>query len=104
MSALEIATFRIIEDQTDGFVEAYREARGLLTQTPSCRSVRMTRGVEHPDTFVLLVEWDSVEAHLRDFRDSDRYPQWRTLLSPHFAEPPDVVHYHDIDEPGATPG
>ena len=47
------------------FTAAYAQAHPVLAGTPGCRSVRMTRGIESPSRFVLLVEWDSVEAHVR---------------------------------------
>jgi hypothetical protein len=45
---------------------------------------------------VLLVEWDSVEAHEENFRATDRFTQWRELLGPHFAGPPLVEHFIDV--------
>ena len=41
------------------------------------------------------VEWDAVEDH-QAFRDSDRFPQWRALIGPHFAQPPHVEHFTDL--------
>ncbi len=61
----------------DAFAEAYRQVRHEVADTPGCRSMRMTRGVESPSRFVLLVEWDSVEAHEVDFRASERFGRWR---------------------------
>jgi quinol monooxygenase YgiN len=57
----------------------------------------MTRGVESPSRFVLLVEWDSVEAHLQNFRSTGRFTAWRAAIGPFFAEPPHVEHFTDID-------
>jgi hypothetical protein len=45
---------------------------------------------------VLLVEWDSVEAHLENFRDSERFPAWRARIGPYFANPPLVEHFTDL--------
>lgn len=91
---LEVAMFDVTDP--DGFSNAFRDARHLLTETPGCRSTRMTRGVESPNRFVLLVEWDSVAAHEENFRGSDRFPQWRAAIGPFFASPPVVEHYADI--------
>ena len=52
---------------------------------PGCAAVRMTRGVESPSRFVLLVEWDSVADHELNFRGTDRFPQWRAAIGPYFA-------------------
>jgi heme-degrading monooxygenase HmoA len=58
--------------------------------------VRLTRGVENPDRFVLLVEWDSLEAHTEGFRGSERFSRWRAIIDPHF-ESADVQHVVDTE-------
>jgi heme-degrading monooxygenase HmoA len=80
----------------DGFAAAYAGAREVLATTPGCRSVRMTRGVESPSRFVLLVEWDSVDAHEQNFRATDRFGTWRAAIGPYFAAPPVVEHFTDV--------
>jgi heme-degrading monooxygenase HmoA len=93
---LEVAEIDVIAGQEDDFVNAFKEARHLLVETSGCRSVRMTRGIETPTRFVLLVEWDSVEAHEVNFRQSPSFPEWRRLIGPHFASAPTVEHYADV--------
>ena len=73
----EIAVLEITPGAEDAFDEAYRQVRHEVAETEGCRSMRMTRGVESPSRFVLLVEWESVEAHERNFRASDRFGRWR---------------------------
>ena len=53
----------ITSGSEDAFAAAYRQVRHEVADTPGCRSMRMTRSVESPSRFVLLVDWDSVEAH-----------------------------------------
>ncbi|MCW2567866.1 MAG: Antibiotic biosynthesis monooxygenase [Mycobacterium sp.] len=93
---LEVALIDVRPGSEDAFAAAYGKGRELLESTPGCRSVRMTRGVESPSRFVLLVEWDSVEAHDQNFRATDRYTRWRELIGPHFANPPHVEHFTDV--------
>lgn len=92
---LEVALIDVTPGSEQAFAEAYAQAKALVADTPGCRAMRMTRGVETPTRFVLLVEWDSVEGH-QVFRDSDRFPQWRALIGPHFAAPPHVEHFVDL--------
>lgn len=92
---LEVADIAVTPGAEDDFVSAYGKARQLIIDSPGYQSIRMTRGIETPTRFVLLVEWDSVEAH-QGFRDSDRFGQWRALIGPHFAAPPHVEHVADI--------
>lgn len=94
---LEIALIDVVAGQEEEFVRAYEAGHHLVATTPGCRSVRMTRGVESPSRFVLLVEWDSVAAHEENFRGSDRFPAWRALIGPYFAAPPVVEHFTDVD-------
>ena len=92
---LEVALIDVTD--ADGFRAAYREARRIIVDTPGCRSVRMTHGIESPQRFVLLVECDSVEVHENSFRATERFTQWRALIGPWFAGPPHVEHFTDVD-------
>lgn len=94
---LEVAVFNIKPGEEEAFAAAYATARELVETTPGCLSVRMTRGVESPSRFVLLIEWESVDAHIDNFRATDRFPAWRGLLGPHFDGAPLVEHYTDLD-------
>jgi heme-degrading monooxygenase HmoA len=94
---LEVASIHVQQGSEEAFASAYREAREIVTRTPGCISIRMTRGVESPSRFVLLVEWDTVEAHEQNFRGTDRFTAWRAAIGPFFAEPPHVEHFTDID-------
>ena len=93
---LEVALIDVAAGHEEEFAAAYRRGRAVLAGTPGCRSVRMTRGLESPSRFVLLVEWDSVAAHLENFRGTERFPRWRGFIGPFFAAPPVVEHYTDV--------
>jgi heme-degrading monooxygenase HmoA len=94
---LEVALFNILPGQEEAFATAYRKARETLVTTPGLRSVRMTQGIETPSRFTLLVEWDSVDAHIENFRGTERFTIWRGLIGPYFDGAPVVEHYLDID-------
>jgi heme-degrading monooxygenase HmoA len=100
---LEVAEFEVFPGQEEAFATSYRLAHPILAGTPGCRSVRMTRGVESPSRFILLVEWDSIEAHEQNFRNTDRLTQWRALIGADFAKPTVVEHFTDVT-PGTRPG
>lgn len=90
----EIAIFDVTD--AEAFTTAYLSVREVLVSTPGCRSVRMTRGVESPDRFVLLAEWDSVADHEDNFRGSDRFKTWRAAIGQYFANPPIAEHFTDV--------
>jgi heme-degrading monooxygenase HmoA len=70
---IKLADIAVRPGQEDAFVAAYREGVAQLHASPGFRSVRMTRGIETPSRFVLLVEWDDLEAHTKGFRESERF-------------------------------
>jgi heme-degrading monooxygenase HmoA len=93
---LEIAVLEITPGAQDAFTAAYGQVKREVADSPGFRSMRLVRGVESPGRFVLLVEWDSVEAHEEGFRATERFGRWRAGIGPHFAAPPQVEHYTDV--------
>ena len=78
------------------FEQAFRRALPLIEATPGFLGLTLSRGIETPSTYLLLVEWESVQAHEVGFRGSDRYPKWQALLH-HFYDPfPVVEHFADV--------
>ena len=95
---LEVALIDVKQGEEDAFAAAYQVARKTLATTPGCLTVRMTRGIESPSRFVLLVEWESVAAHEENFRATERFATWRGHIGPFFAGPPTVEHFTDVPE------
>jgi heme-degrading monooxygenase HmoA len=54
----------------------------LLKSFDGVGRVEMGRGVENPGKFMLLVEWQSMEAH-KAFNAHPRYPDFRAVLAPY---------------------
>ena len=78
------------------FERAFEEARAIIAGSPGFRSLRLRRGLEQPNRYLLLVEWDTLEDHTIGFRGSPAYDDWRRLLH-HFYDPfPTVEHYEDV--------
>ena len=92
---LERAIFPIKPGHAQQFEAAYAEARKLIEASKGCRKAEMRRGIENPDSYILLVLWDDVDCHMKGFRESDAFTQWRALLSPHFVSPPAMEHYQE---------
>jgi quinol monooxygenase YgiN len=90
---LERALFAIKPGQAEDFEKAFAKAAPLIRAAKGNRKADMHRGIENPDTFILLCEWDSVEDHMVGFRESPAFAEWRAILGPHFAAPPAMEHY-----------
>ena len=90
---LESAILDVKPGEAAAFEAAMRQARPLITATPGFISIAVRRCVEKPNRYLLLVEWETLEAHTVGFRQSARYQEWRALLH-HFYEPfPTVEHF-----------
>lgn len=80
------------------FEKAFASARRIIAAMPGFRGLTLSRGIESPSSYLLLVTWDSVESHEIGFRGSPEYQQWRGLLH-HFYEPfPIVEHFEQVTE------
>ena len=75
------------------FVEAFAHAERLIARAPGYRGHTLRRGVEHADTFLLTVGWDTVDDHERGFRGSADYAEWSSLLHRFYDPFPVVLHY-----------
>ncbi len=77
---LEVADFRTHDP--DDFEAAMHEMADLIASADGYRGHRVERSIESPSRYLLLVHWDSVEAHLA-FRETEAFDAWRTRLGPH---------------------
>jgi heme-degrading monooxygenase HmoA len=90
---LETAILNVKPGEAAAFEAAMGEARPLIAATPGFQRIEVRRCIEVESRYLLLVWWDTLQAHTVDFRQSERYQAWRALLH-HFYEPfPDVEHY-----------
>jgi len=89
---LESAPLQVKAGQAAAFEAAFREAQAIIASMPGYRSHELQRCLEREGHYLLLVRWDSVEAHEVGFRKSEGYQRWKQLLH-HFYDPfPTVNH------------
>jgi heme-degrading monooxygenase HmoA len=93
---IERALMSITPGSEADFEAAMAQAKDVVAQSAGFHGIRVARGVESPSTYLLLLEWDTVEDHMVGFRESDLFTQWRALIGPFFAQPPAVEHYDEI--------
>ena len=74
------------------FEQAFAQARALISCQPGFGRLSLSRSIESPNLYLLLVEWETVEAHTEGFRKSPEFEQWRQLLH-HFYEPKPVIEH-----------
>lgn len=94
---LEHALIAITPGREAEFETAFQGgAPEIFAKAEGCHGVELRRCIEQPSHYLLLVKWDSVEAHTVDFRESPLFLQWRAIVSDFFAEPPSVEHYSAV--------
>lgn len=95
---LEVAILDVIPGQEHDFESAFAKASGIISSMPGYISHQLQRCVEKQNRFLLLVNWETLEAHTVGFRSSAQYLEWRKLLH-HFYDPfPTVEHYELIQQ------
>jgi len=90
---LEIANLEIKEGQNAAFEAALEKAQNVINQSPGYLSHEFQQCMEQPQEYVLLIQWESLEAHEVGFRKSELYKEWRGLIGEFFATKPVVKHY-----------
>ena len=93
---IEIATIQIAPGGAAGIAAAFVQARPIIEGAKGCHGAALRLCVEHPERVMLTVQWATLEDHMVGFRESEAFGRWRALMGPHFAAPPEVVHYKDF--------
>ncbi|MGY1711813.1 antibiotic biosynthesis monooxygenase family protein [Geodermatophilus sp. SYSU D00758] len=93
---LEHALLPVRPGTEEEFEAAFRRARPLIEAAPGCRWVSLTRCLERPGTYLLLVGWERLEDHTEGFRGSAAYAEWRRLLHHHYDPFPVVEHFTEV--------
>ena len=90
---VETATIAVQPGREDEFVRALEDAKLVLAQAHGWRDITVHRGIERPSVFLLAITWETLEDHTEGFRGGALFGQWRALIGPYFAEPPEVEHW-----------
>lgn len=99
---LETAPLSIRPGQCAAFEAAFSQAQTIIASMPGYIGHELQRCVERDHEYLLLVRWETLEAHEVGFRGSPQYQEWRRLLH-HFYEPfPTVLHYRGVGAGGSA--
>jgi len=89
---LEIAQIDVKQGMEAQFEAKVAEAMPVFRRAKGCRSMALHRSAELPNRYRLMVEWETLENHTVDFRQSQDFQEWRRLVGPCFESPPHVEH------------
>jgi heme-degrading monooxygenase HmoA len=98
---LEVAILNIIPGKEAEFEAAFRAASAIISSMAGYISHQLQHCVEDESRYILLVNWQTLEAHTIGFRTSPQYQEWKKSLH-HFYSPfPTVEHYELVLEQNA---
>ena len=89
---LEIAQIDVKPGMEADFEAGAQKAAPLFKRAKGCKGAELQRSIEKPGRYRLFVRWETLENHTVDFRNSPDFQEWRSLVGPYFASPPEVEH------------
>lgn len=91
---LELADIRIQQGRQAEFDAAIvHGVQTVIAKAKGFRGYKVQKGIESPERYVLMIFWETLENHTVDFRESAAFQEWRAIVGPFFAAPPQVEHF-----------
>jgi heme-degrading monooxygenase HmoA len=95
---MEAVILNVRPGQESAFEAAFVVASPLIAAAPGYLSHQLQRCLETNGRYLLLVQWETLEAHTVSFRGSPEFQERKRLLH-HFYDPfPTVEHYESVLE------
>lgn len=93
---VEAVNLDVIPGKEREFETAFRDASSIIASMAGYSSHQLQHCLEKQNRYLLLVQWETLEAHTVGFRGSEQYQEWKKRLH-HFYDPfPTVEHYELI--------
>jgi hemoglobin len=77
----------------DAFLAAYTEGRHALDASPHCLAYELSRCVEDASCFILRIEWESLDGHLKGFRGGPHFGGFLAAVRPFVPDIREMRHY-----------
>lgn len=96
---VEFAIIRAKPGSADQMRQGFQAARAVIARAAGYQGSTFHQGIEDPNRFFLCIQWDSVEAHMKGFREGPLFPEWRSHFGDYIDGAPDVSHAEVIAGP-----
>ena len=93
---LEIAQIDVKPGMEADFEAGVQAAAPLFKRAKGCAGMTLQRSHENPARYRLFVQWQTLENHTVDFRNSADFQEWRKLVGHCFATAPHVEHVSEV--------
>jgi heme-degrading monooxygenase HmoA len=91
---LEHVVVAVTPGREEEFEASACQALPLLDSAAGCFGGEFRRQEEDGTLYLLLIRWESIEAHMA-WRETEDFQTWRELTHPFYVERPVVAHFHE---------
>lgn len=93
---LEVAILNVIPNKETQFEKDFATAGQYISAIKGYIKHSLSKCIEQPNKYILLVEWETLEDHTIGFRQSAEYLEWKKLLHHYYDPFPVVEHYEAV--------
>ena len=94
---IEVADIAVAPERQEEFTKAIvRGVETVISKADGYQDYQVLQGIESPGRFLLQIKWKTLENHTVDFRQSEAFSEWRSMVGPFFLRPPIVEHFSVI--------
>ena len=98
----EIALLPVHKEHIEAFRRAFAEVAPLLCRARGYGGHMLAQGIETPEQFNLIVQWQSLEDHTPGFEASEDHRLFMMGLEDYFSGEPTVYHIEGAGFPAGA--
>ena len=90
---IEYIRYKIQKERRREFENSYEKAAKSLKASSHCLRYELSHCLEEPDNYILRIEWDSQDGHLKGFRTSPEFQTFFEAVRSFFGNIEEMRHY-----------
>lgn len=90
---VEYIRYKIDEPRRVDFEKAHQDAGAALDVSSHCHAYELTHCTEAAESYILRIEWDSEEGHLKGFRASPEFKPVFAAIQLYVKDIEEMRHY-----------
>jgi len=93
---VEYIRYKVPSTEAEAFEQDYAKAGVVLSTSPHCLHFELSRCVDEPGSYVIRIEWDSIDGHMKGFRGSEVFQRFFALVKPYIQQIEEMRHYEPL--------
>ena len=93
---LEVAILHIKPESIEQFEAVFPRVEPIFRSVKGYISHELQRCAETKGRYHFLIRWETIDAHMVNFRQSPKFQDFRAIVGPHFAQPPVAEHFERV--------